>query len=357
MKILYVSSFSEMVGGGEHSLLSLMRHLPDRFQPQLITPESGLFSQKVEESGVAVDTLPMPPLGLKIFKALGCWKRWVEKEQPDLIHANNSRAAFYAGVTGKRLGIPVIFHCRIAEKDALMDAILMRLVSAVVCNSRSVAERFDHLKLPVSVIYNGVETASSTGAVELSPKPERLMLFVGRISEEKQVEVTLDAFARLAESDTGLHLAIVGADADGFEAYADSLRELCSKHAWGARVHWVGEQEDVARWYDASDLLMLTSKHEGFGRVLVEAMAHALPVVAYSVGGVPEVVEDGEQGLLVKAGDVNGLVASCTAILNNSDMHKKMGEAGLLRAAEFSMQRHVEQMCEFYKRLHPDVNR
>lgn len=354
MKVVYVSCFSEMVGGGEHSLLALMQNLPESYQPFLITPEAGIFSQKASSSGIETGSLPMPPLGFRSFKALRRWIEWLARERPGLIHANNSRAAFYAGLAGKRLGIPVIFHCRIAAKDPLMDAILMRLVTAVVCNSQSVAKRFEKSKLPVRMIYNGVEVAPATGAAQLPSKPERLILFVGRLSEEKQVEVALDAFARLAESDSGLHLAIVGADAVGHETYVEGLRQRCLTYDWGVRVHWIGEQEDVSRWYDVADLLILTSKHEGFGRVLVEAMAHAVPVVAFNVGGVCEVVEHGVQGLLVEAGNLNGLVESCESILSDSDQHRNMSEAGLIRAKEFSVKQHVDQVCEFYQELTSD---
>jgi len=352
--VAYVSQFREFVGGGEHSLLALMQNLPESYQPLLITPGTGVFSQRAASSGINTDSLPMPPLGLRSFKAMRCWIKWLGRERPSVIHANNSRAAFYAGLAGKRLGIPLIFHCRIAAKDRLMDAILMRLVTAVVCNSMAVAERFKNSNLPVSVIYNGIEIGDSTGVVQLPSKPERLMLFVGRLTEEKQVEVTLDAFALLAEEDTGLHLAVIGADAPGSEAYAEGLRQRCLTHDWGLRVHWVGEQEDVARWYKEADLLILTSKHEGFGRVLVEAMAHAVPVVAFNVGGISEVVEDGVQGLLVDAGDIKGIVESCKSILKNSDQHRKMGRAGVIRAKQFSIKQHVDQICKLYQRLISD---
>ncbi|MCF7821133.1 MAG: glycosyltransferase family 4 protein [Mariprofundaceae bacterium] len=350
-KVVYVSQFDGFVGGGEHSLLTLMQNIPDLYSPVLITPRAGAFSLKAGASGIRTDTLPMPPVGLKSFMALKQWGEWLKLEKPGLIHANNSRAAFYAGIAGKKLGIPVIFHCRIAEKDPLMDSILMYLVSAVICNSHSVAERFESSRLPVCVIYNGIEPPAPASVAKLPDESERLVLFVGRISREKQLEMALEAFARLSGLDSGLHMAIVGAEADGHEAYADDLKRLCSESDWGPRVHWVGEQEDVARWYKVADLLILTSKHEGFGRVLVEAMAYAVPVVAFNVGGVPEVVENGVQGLLVEAGDVDGLVESCRSILDDPEQHQKMGEAGIIRANEFSVRSHVDQVCELYQRL------
>lgn len=353
MKVLYVSQHADMVGGGEHSLLDLMANLPEEYEITLITPGQGSFTGKAERYGISVSSLPMPKLGLHSLAAIKPWLDALREMKPDIIHANNSRAAFYAAFAGRWLGIPAIFHCRIAEKDGLMDRILMRLVQAVICNSQAVAKRFSEADQPVHVIYNGIEIKQQLSVRNPLPEAERLLLFVGRISEEKQVDVALHVFGRLAEDDESLHLAIVGGDAPQGYEYADGLRAWSQQQSWGYRVHWLGQQQDISDWYSSADVLILTSKHEGFGRVLVEAMGHGLPVVAFAVGGVPEVVEDGEQGILIEPNNVGAMVQACQHIFLDEATAKRMAVSGRQRAACFSIQQHVDQICDVYKKLTP----
>jgi len=148
-----------------------------------------------------------------------------------------------------------------------------------------------------------------------------------------------------------LHFAIVGDDAPQDTVYADVWRGWSKTQAWGNRVHWFGIQQHVAAWYKAADVFILTSKHEGFGRVLVEAMAQSLPVVAFAVGGVPEVFEDGKQGVLVASEDTQGMVKACQMILEHADLSASMGEAGKKRAQFFSTASHVAQVTDVYRKL------
>ncbi|MDX8388397.1 MAG: glycosyltransferase family 4 protein [Ghiorsea sp.] len=352
MRIAYVSQFSEMVGGGEHSLLDLMANLVKTDKPILLMPIQGALAKKAEQAGIPVCFAPMPKLGLATFFALWTWVKVLKQLKPDLIHANQSRAAFYAGLVGQWLGIPVIFHCRIAEPDGLMDKLLMRLVDMVICNSHAVSHRFENAKFPVHVVYNGLhlEPLVSPDKKQL-PEAERLLLFVGRISKEKQVNVLLEVFATLAGDDEALHLAIVGGDDPHDGEYAKELRIWSGSQKWGHRVHWLGSQTNVSAWYAEADLLLLTSQHEGFGRVLVEAMAQQLPVVSFAVGGVPEVFSHEVEGLLVKPNDVQVMAKACRKLLDNDELRASMGENGLKRAQTFTISEHVQHIKQCYQQL------
>jgi len=354
MRIAYISQFADMVGGGEHSLLDLMTHLPEGYEPQLCAPSEGLLTRKAHEAGIGLSIVPMPKVGLGTLFVLGQWVSTLRSLNPDVIHANQSRAALYAGLAGKWLGIPVIFHCRIANHDGWMDKLLMALVDMIICNSQAVSKRFVTAKVPVQVVYNGIEFAAPVTTQDLLPDAEKLLLFVGRISEEKQVESLLAIFDVLVSEDASLHLAIVGDDAPDDVEYGQGLRDFSTSQPWAKQVHWLGRQDDVAAWYARADILLLTSKHEGFGRVLVEAMAEQLPVVAFAVGGVPEVFDDGVEGILVRAGDKEGMLNACRTLLAQPELCKLMGKKGLKRAQTFSIAKHVQQIKACYAQLLED---
>ncbi|MDQ7057079.1 MAG: glycosyltransferase family 4 protein [Ghiorsea sp.] len=351
MRIVYLSQFPNMVGGGEHSLLDLMSNLPKSIEPVLVTPRPGIFTDSAHKRNIRHDTLPMPPLKQMRFSTFSQWRKAIKAFKPDVLHANNSRAAFYAGITAKTLGIPIIFHCRISDTDGFMDKILMRLVDVIICNSEAVAQRFVDFPKPTHVIYNGLPITPFPNLVNPLPSVDKYMLFVGRITPEKQLEHALEVFAALARQDAGLHFVIVGGAGPEDEGYLQQVKEDYVRKTWFSRVHWLGFCHDVTKWYVHATALILTSKHEGFGRVLVEAMAQATPVVAYAVGGVPEVFDDGEEGYLIQPNDKQAMVGACSKIINDDSLQQSLGQAGQQRAIQFSIEKHVAQVTDVYTSL------
>ncbi|MDQ7058459.1 MAG: glycosyltransferase family 4 protein, partial [Ghiorsea sp.] len=167
------SQFPNMVGGGEHSLLDLMSNLPKSIEPVLVTPRPGIFTGSAHKRNIRHDTLPMPPLKQVRFSTFSQWRKAIKAFKPDVLHANNSRAAFYAGITAKTLGIPIIFHCRISDTDGFMDKILMRLVDVIICNSEAVAQRFVDFPKPTHVIYNGLPITPFPNLVNPLPSVDK----------------------------------------------------------------------------------------------------------------------------------------------------------------------------------------
>ncbi|MES0371596.1 MAG: glycosyltransferase family 4 protein [Mariprofundaceae bacterium] len=352
MRVAYVSQFASVVGGGEHSLMELITHLPDSIQPVLVVPEAGELSRKAEAAGIAVHYLPMPKIGFRSIPALWQWRSWLKRESFEIVHANQSRAAFYAGCAGLGRKTKTVFHCRIAERDRRLDGILMRLSDAIVCNSRAVSERFEAFTGKLQVIYNGVSSQQeSVDNSEPLPEGIRLLLFVGRLSAEKQPQLALKLFEQLAGKFDDLHLALVGGDDPYNPEFSKSIRESVSHSTFASRIHLPGAVDSVAAWYHQAELLILTSTHEGFGRVLVEAMAEGVVPIAFSVGGVPEVVEDGVQGLLVGPDDTAHMGRCVEQLLQDKPLRLQMAEKGKVRALRFSIQQHVDQVCGVYNKL------
>jgi len=352
-RIAYISGFSDFIGGGEHSLFDLVTNLPNAYQPILITPEKGSLSVRMRESGITTMHLPMPPLGPGALLAMPAWFRLFKKQRPDLLHVNNSRAAFYAGVAGRWLGIPMIFHCRIIDRDRYLDWLLVRLATAIIANSRATAERFSSWPdVQPDVIYNGFKMPDLP--CYSMPNPwgaGHVLLNVARLSRWKRHDILLQVFDRLAGAFPDLHLVCIGAADPLDTAWEHKLREhpLSCQHA--DRIHWLGHQDDPGPWYQMADIFALTSEHEPFGRVVVEAMAHAVPVVAFATGGVPEIIDTATQGRLVEEGDLDGFCDAIRQLLSDEGLRREMGEQGMARAACFSIASHVRRVCNLYDGL------
>jgi glycosyltransferase involved in cell wall biosynthesis len=169
---------------------------------------------------------------------------------------------------------------------------------------------------------------------------------VGRLTRQKAPLDLLEAFERLARVRPDAHLVFLG---DG------PLRPVLEAGARSAgleeRVHILGMRRDVPQVLRAFDVLALASRWEGLPRVLPQAMAAGLPIVATRVAGVPEAVADGENGWLVEPGDADAFGERLLRLAADPGMARRMGEAGRAKVEEFSADRMARQLERLYERL------
>ena len=142
---------------------------------------------------------------------------------------------------------------------------------------------------------------------------------------------------------------LVGADLEQGGAYERALRHRADELGVTDRVVFAGYRDDAARVVAAADVLALPSWTEGLPLVVLEAMALGRPVVATTVGGTPELVSDGETGLLVPPRDVEALTAALKRVLDDGDLRRRLGEAGKRRVAErFSSEAMTRDVLAIY---------
>jgi glycosyltransferase involved in cell wall biosynthesis len=135
------------------------------------------------------------------------------------------------------------------------------------------------------------------------------------------------------------------------EAYVARLRRLIADSGLAERVSWLGEREDVPELVRALDILLLPSEEEPFGRAVIEAMALEVPVLATSVGGPPEIIQDGREGYLLQPGIAAAWADAICLIAERPDGGAGMGRAGRQRVQEgFTVERHVASMLDVYRR-------
>ncbi|MFH1674150.1 MAG: glycosyltransferase family 4 protein [Pseudomonadota bacterium] len=357
-KILSISNHSYMLGGGEFSLLSLLSHLPPPWSPIAVVPAYGELARLLQKAGVKTDVVPLSTIRpwscLQVFKTIRSVVDVCRKTQPLLIHANGSRAALYACLSKPFHGLPVVWHCRISESDPHLDFLLERLSDRIVANSQATSDRFAPCVQPkVRVVYNGVDiewlkdrTIKKPGRIQDDWK---VLLTVARVSRMKNHDIVLSAFEHVAASDPKLHLVCLGSRDASEPEWWETLQMRTLRSPFSKRIHWVDHVEDVRPWYEAAHISVLASVNESFGRVLIEAMACGVPVVATQSGGVPEIIRHGKDGLLVVPGKVDKMAEAMAKILTDEPLRERLVRSARKRANFFSLDAHVANMVKVFE--------
>jgi glycosyltransferase involved in cell wall biosynthesis len=191
------------------------------------------------------------------------------------------------------------------------------------------------------VIYGG-----GPGPTRPTPRKgrgrRRRVLYVGALVRQKGVDVLVKAFSLLREQDA--ELVIVG---DGVER--GRLERMCRE--LGVKADFRGYLVDIGAALRDSDVLVLPSREEGLGLVLLEAMARGVPVVATRAGGIPELVVDGENGLLVEREDPEGLAEALERLLRDQALARRLVEGGLETAGSFTWEKMAGEVDEVYAEL------
>ena len=170
---------------------------------------------------------------------------------------------------------------------------------------------------------------------------------VANLFERKGYEVMLQALPVIANTSPAVQYLIVGS---GDAAYEARLRAMVEVLGLERRVHFAGFQESVYPCLAAMDLYVHPALMEGFGIAVLEAMAMRKPVVATTTGGLPEIVQDGETGMLVPPGDANALAGAGSSLLQDSARCRQLGEAGRARvAAYFTVEAMMDRLSSGYE--------
>jgi glycosyltransferase involved in cell wall biosynthesis len=211
----------------------------------------------------------------------------------------------------------------------------------------------------ISVIHSGVDlncfkrsaTKSNPKRDELGISPDSLVVgYVGWLIPIKGVTYLVEAMAEVVQRHPHSLLVLVGkGDEKGEEEM--KLREQVENLGLAYKVRFLGWRPDVNEIMGCFDIFVLPSLNEGMGRVLVEAMAVGLPIVASRVGGIPDLVKDGENGLLVPPADAGALERAISDLLSDKPKRKRMGGAGKKMCRPYSTEAMVKQIDDLYKDL------
>lgn len=297
--------------------------------------------------------------------------RDLRHEQVSLLHVNlHLYGAHHGAILARLLRIPLVIHVRnILEPGWFVNkhARYLNAADRLICITRAVEDsvRAVGLKAETRVVYNGVDVAAFAG-VEVAGKafrvsmgiPEGALVFgvVGQVQPEKGILEFVEAAARLRIGEKNIHFAIVG----DWEAakrqraeYVAAVEQVIESAGLKGRVHRLPFQERVAPVYAALDCLVLPSWCEPMGRVVIEAMAAEVPVIATDAGGVPEVLNaEGVSplGLLVTPRDPASLAVAMNQVLQDPDAAFQRAQAARRVVAEkFSDAAYCRGVADVYE--------
>ncbi|MCA9014527.1 MAG: glycosyltransferase family 4 protein [Planctomycetaceae bacterium] len=356
------------LNGGEHSMLSVLSQLQQRpFEFVAFCPAESLLAAQLAELKIechavafhdaAGERLSREDVAAQIIPTL-------QSGGFDLLHANSLSMSRLTGALASRWPIPCSGHLRDIiklSKAAVRDLNQNRRLIAV-----SEATRAFHIAQglkpeQVTVCYNGMDVERfqprpATGALkrELGLADEaRLCLTIGQIGLRKGQDVLAEAAALLAaEGDQNTHFVLIG------ERHSQKQESIDFDHALTVafeqlgltgRLHRLGYREDIAWLMNEADLLVHPAKQEPLGRVLLEAIASGLPIVATDVGGTSEIVQHDQSALLVPAGDAGALKSAMKRALNDPALRQSLALAARERALElFTQDQASERLTAFW---------
>jgi glycosyltransferase involved in cell wall biosynthesis len=298
----------------------------------------------------------------------------VRELAPDLVHANTTRAGLAALPAGALGGPPVIVHQRDWVPEGMVAAGVLRTIaagaSAVIANSGYVAGQIPRGRRATRVhtIHDAVDTTGFEPDADVRDRTRRelglargdaALAVVAQLTPWKGQEDAIRALAQLRPRHPQARLLLAGsakfaAPGARFDnpAYERDLRSLVSALGLEAEVAFLGEREDIPAVLAASDILLIPSWREAFGRIVVEGMAAGRPVVATSVGGPAELVRNGVDGLLVPPRRPELLAQAVGGLLGEPEHAAEMGERGRERArSELAVGRLVAEVVSVYDEL------
>ena len=284
---------------------------------------------------------------------------------PCVVHTHLLHADLYGTVAARMAGVPAIISSR--HNDDPFRArwplsFLLRIINRYTNRFIAISERVRAFtvkteKVPVSVVdtvYYGLAVDTEYNRHVIDARDEFGLLLKGpllvcaaRLTEQKGHKWLLRAFRLVVNQLPETSLLLLG---DG--PLREHLEDTVVNLDLAKNVKFAGWRTDVMNILPSTDLFVLASEWEGFGLAILEAMSFSLPVIATKVGGIPEVVLDGETGWLVKARDSDALAGSILAALSSPDKMLQCGQRGKLRVqGTFSVQKMIFDTEKIYNLL------
>jgi mannosyltransferase len=339
-----------------HDLQLIVPNLHGRYSG--VTATNRMVAPKLAKMFRAAWLGPDAPDGIAQMRALDLWRLWLRRT-PLIWHARRNNEMI-AGVVLRALGWPLklVFTSAAQRHHTWITRWLIDRMDAVVATSDASAA---FVQRQTIVIPHGVDTdryappSDRRAAFAESGLPGRYAIgCFGRVRFQKGTDLFVDAMCRLLPSYPDFSAVIVGAIAPDQVAFADGLRARIAAAGLQSRIGITGELpiEEVERWYARLTIYAFTSRNEGFGLTLVEAMASGAALVASRAGAAELVIEDGLSGVLTPPGDTDALVAALEPLMRDPSAAAAMGlrgRAGVV--ADFGLDAEANKIAAVYRAL------
>ncbi len=374
LKILHViNSFDP--GGNERFVLQLLEHLNrEKFPQQVCIPDRGkdmtLFLKDVcDRLGIKVDILKVRSnFDLTIHFKL---KKLMKAEKYDIVHTHLIFSQIWGRRAARAAGVPTIisseqnpYPFKTRPPFSLIERRLSKYTKKILACSEKVK---DHLIQNVGIdpekvitVHNSVDTSSffpmkesRQNQPELAKLREELGFSegdkvigtVGHLTPQKGHEYLFRAGPKILESIPQARFLVVG------KGYLKrKLENLARSLGISDEVVFAGLRQDIPLILNSLDLFVLPSLWEGFGIAIIEAMACAVPVIASNVGGIPEIVQHGENGILIAPKNPDEIVSAVIRVLKNKELADRLAENGMETVKEkFEVEKMVRRVEQVYE--------
>lgn len=367
---MLIQAYLPRFGGAERQLAALLPLLQQRgVETSVLTRRYAGLSKFEIINETPVYRLPIPgPKPVAALTYIAAAQARIAQIRPDVIHAHELLSPASAAQLARRIwGIPVVAKVLGGGKNGDIDklrrrpfgrqrlAALRDQIDAFIAVSSEINSELTGIGVPAErrlFIPNGVDTqrfspVSTEQRMQLReklnlPPQAPIAVFSGRLVLGKQVDLLLEIWRGLQMGFKQSLLLIIGSG--GEEA---RLRQMNVEN-----VRFAGQVDDVAPYLQSSDFFVLPSAAEGLSNALLEALAVGLPCVATAVGGTPDVIVDGENGLLVAPDKPHDLQAALSKLLTNISMRQRMGKlARETILARYSLENTADRLAALYQRL------
>lgn len=356
IKVLHVLTDTNIGGAGRYLFNLLSFQDKDRFQIMVACPGGGELERQLRCRGIRVFTLD----GGESSTNLGHIQKLrhiISREKIDIVHTHASLAG---RIAGKLSGCKVVMtrHGLSNSNNGPVKRFITKVISRlstdrIIAISRAVKINLIDSGVPanmITTIYNGIdlskfENVKGTLREELSLAPDiPIVGIVARLVPEKGYEYAINAFYQVLKVFPSALLVIIG---EG--PLRESLKEMCVRLGIENNVVFMGYRQDVENLVADFDVFVLPSVSEGLGLALLEAMALGKPAVATEIGGIPEVIKHGVNGILVPAGNDKYLAEGIIKVLSDKNQAKMLGrEAQKTVFQKFSSKTMIENTEEVY---------
>lgn len=331
------------VNGGENSILAMAQRISG-IEVTFLAPPTGRLAERLATAG-----LRHVPLSLTDHEgrrqsrdaALHLVQAAVAKIRPDLLHANSLAMGRLTGVLRPSLDISTTAHLRDILRLNRSTVADLNRNDALLSVSRETLAWHVGQGLNAGrahVLYNGIDAdafrpRSSTGFLHAElglPASAPLVATIGQITLRKGHDLFVAAALQTATTLPDAHWLIVGkrySEKPETVEFDQQLRQQAAAGGMGGRIHWLGYRDDIPRLLTEVDLLVHPARQEPLGRVLLEAGAAGVPIIATNVGGTAEILDDGLTGLLVPPDDSQAIACAVTNLLNDPLRRMSLGRA------------------------------
>ncbi|MEM9555768.1 MAG: glycosyltransferase [Acidobacteriota bacterium] len=355
------------LGGAQQVIRSLVAGRSDGFEHIVYSCHGGVMAERIAAAGATVRIVPrrVPKLDPLWIRDLG---RALRRDRIDAVHGHLFGDSLHGYVAAARSGLtPMVMtlHNITAARSRLQLTgyrwLLGRETLPVACADfvrRSFVDTLGSRAQEIRTVRNGIEEPAPVDAVDVRAElsslfglpPDAVVLAtLGRLAEQKGLDRLLKAFAHVADRvDAAPSRLVVFGDGP----LRAELEAAAQRFGLGRHVVFAGYRDDAARLLAGVDAVVFSSLWEGLPIAMLEAMAASRPVVSTAVGGVPEAIDDGVEGLLVARDDIVGLSEALERIVDDVALRRRRGRAARRR---FEGELHARHMVTRYETLYHRV--